>query len=129
MQGATGLWQSWEFPGTPDSGGSSHNHPGLASVGAWLHKYVVGLRLDEPEAEEAILSTAAEAESSLGGKGWQRVIFSPEVVEDPRVVAASAAVVTLFGPVNASWRKGPEGLSMSIELPVNVQATVRIPGP
>lgn len=118
-QGATGIWEGWEYPRTTAGTGVSTSHTGLASVSSWLYKYLVGLRLDESN------GVSSEHEAA----GWSRVIFSPELIEDHRVNAAEATIQTLWGSIKASWKKEPESLSMTLELPPNTKGVVRVPGP
>ena len=99
-------------------GMNSHNHPALASVGAWLFRWVAGIRL---------------ADGTLGkpsdtyGKGWKQALFAPGCVTDPRLPSVTARVHTLFGPIEASWHNQTTTLTMRIELPANTAGTVVIP--
>ena len=42
---ATTVWEHWEYMN--GAGMNSHAHPALASVGAWLFRFVAGIRLDD----------------------------------------------------------------------------------
>ena len=99
-------------------GMNSHNHPALASVGAWLFRWVAGIRLAD--------GTLAKP-SDTYGKGWKQALFAPGCVTDPRLPSVTARVHTLFGPIEASWHNQTTALTMRIELPANTAGTVVIP--
>ena len=97
---------------------NSHNHPALASVGAWLFRWVAGIRLADGTLEKP---------SDTYGKGWKQALFAPGCVTDPRLPSVTARVHTLFGPIEASWHNQTTTLTMRIELPANTAGTVVIP--
>lgn len=99
-------------------GMNSHNHPALASVGAWLFRWVAGIRLADGTLEKPTDSY---------GKGWEKALFAPGCVTDPRLPSVTARVHTLYGPISVSWHNHTTTLSMSIELPANTAGTVVVP--
>ena len=113
---STTVWEHWEYMNGP--GMNSHNHPALASVGAWLFRWVAGIRL-----ADGTLTSPSETY----GKGWKKALFAPGCVSDARLPSVTARVHTLFGPINASWHNQTTALTMDIELPPNTAGTVVIP--
>ena len=99
-------------------GMNSHNHPALASVGAWLFRWVAGLRLADGTLDKP---------SDSYGKGWKKALFAPGCVTDPRLPSVTTRLHTLFGPISASWHNETTSLSMRIELPANTAGIVVIP--
>lgn len=113
---STTVWEHWEYMNGP--GMNSHNHPALASVGAWLFRWVAGIRLADG---------TLTAPSDTYGKGWKKALFSPGCVSDARLPSVTARVHTLFGPIMTSWHNTTTALTMSINLPPNTAGTVVIP--
>ena len=107
---STTVWESWA-----GGGGSSHNHPAFASVGAWLYRWVAGLRLDDGSLDQP---------SKTYGAGFSRVLFAPGCVTDRRLTSVAARVTSLFGPIAVSWaivQHQPSAttmLNLTITLPV-----------
>jgi alpha-L-rhamnosidase len=99
-------------------GMNSHNHPALASVGAWLFRWVAGIRLADGTLEKP---------SDSYGKGWKKALFAPGCVTDPRLPSVAVRVHTLFGPILANWHNQTTTLSMGIELPPNTAGIVVVP--
>jgi len=115
---STTVWEHWEYMNGP--GMNSHNHPALASVGAWLYRWVAGIRL-----ADGTLASPSETY----GKGYKKALFSPGCVTDPRLPSVTARVTSLFGPIEAAWQNKNTSLEMSLTLPPNTAGTVVIPAP
>eukprot|EP00658_Telonema_sp_P-2_P008650 TRINITY_DN1326_c0_g1_i14.p1 TRINITY_DN1326_c0_g1~~TRINITY_DN1326_c0_g1_i14.p1 ORF type:complete len:749 (-),score=116.16 TRINITY_DN1326_c0_g1_i14:385-2631(-) len=114
---ATTVWEHWEYMN--GAGMNSHNHPALASVGAWFYRWVVGLRLNDGTPEEPTWSY---------GQGWREVLFAPGCVTDPKLQAAQGRVPSIHGPIQASWQVTGNGeLEMKIKIPVGTRAEVHVP--
>merc|ERR1712232_1389974 len=113
---STTVWEHWEYMNGP--GMNSHNHPAFASVGAWLFRWVAGLRLNDG---------SLEVPNEAYGKGWSQILFASGCVTDPRLPAVQARVSTLYGVVSSSWANRTNKLAMSITLPPNTAAEVRVP--
>jgi alpha-L-rhamnosidase len=103
--GATTLWERWER--RTGGGMNSHNHPMLGSVGAWLYRWLAGIRLD-PQ-----------------GPGYARFRVQPHFPEELNY--ARATLETLCGRVEAGWERGPAGITVRVKVPVGSQARVSVP--
>lgn len=99
---------------------NSHNHPALASVGAWLFRWVAGLRLADG---------SLEAPNDLYGKGFKKALFAPGCVTDARLPSVAARITSIHGPIEASWSKNATTLAMSLSLPPNTCGDVVLPAP
>lgn len=103
--GATTLWERWEL--ATGSGMNSHNHPMLASIGAWFYRAVAGIQAD-PE-----------------GPGFERFCIRPNLENE--LTYAKAALQTIRGNIEVSWRASGGSLSLDLTVPVGSQARVYIP--
>ncbi|MCS6953870.1 MAG: glycoside hydrolase family 78 protein [Bryobacteraceae bacterium] len=103
--GATTVWELWQNKTGPSM--NSHNHPALASVGAWFFQALAGINLvdDAP--------------------GFVKIRIQPEVVRDLRW--ASGSLETLRGLVACSWRRTETGLQLSVTVPVSSEAEIHLP--
>lgn len=99
-QGATTLWEQWT---TADS----HNHIMYGDVAAWFAKTLAGLNPD-PQSP-----------------GFQHVIIRPQPVGD--LQWAKSTHESLRGTIELSWRRSGDSLSVEVNLPANVTATVYLP--
>ena len=100
---------------------NSHNHPALASVGAWLFRWVAGLRLADgsPDAPDF----------EFYGKGFKKTLFAPGCVTDTRLPSVAARITSVYGPIEASWSKTASTLTMVLSLPPNTCGDVVLPAP
>ena len=112
------IWEHWEWAN--GNGMNSHNHPALASVGAWLFRWVAGLRLADG---------SLEAPNDLYGKGFKKALFAPGCVTDARLPSVAARITSIHGPIEASWSKNATTLAMSLSLPPNTYGDVVLPAP
>jgi len=111
----TTIWETWQY----DNAQYSHNHPAYASISAWLSRWVAGVRLDDGTLDNP---------SAAYGRGFERVLFAPGCVTDPRLTSAAVRVPSLFGPIEASWENhGNATLVMNISLPANTRGELRLP--
>jgi alpha-L-rhamnosidase len=115
---STTVWEHWEYMNGP--GMNSHAHPALASVGAWLYRWVAGIRLGDG---------TLETPSKDYGKGFKSTLFAPGCVTDPRLPSVTARITSLYGPIMASWTKASTTLAMALTLPTNTGGTVVFPAP
>lgn len=104
-EGATTLWERWEY--LTDIGMNSQNHIMLGSVDAWFYRYLAGIQIDP------------------AAPGWQNIIIKPHILDNLSFVSAS--VQTVRGMVVSNWRKTHDGLQLLVTIPVNSQATVKLP--
>jgi alpha-L-rhamnosidase len=108
--GATTIWERWdgwtEEHGFQTAMMNSFNHYSLGSVAQWLYEYVAGVRLD-PERP-----------------GYEHVVIAP--TPGP-IEHARAAFRSVRGVIKSGWARTDEGLSVSVDVPANVTATVVLP--
>src|SRR5215218_7326136 len=109
--GATTIWERWdgwtEEHGFQTAMMNSFNHYSLGSVAQWLYEYVAGIRLDPTR------------------PGYQHVVIAP--TPGP-LRHAGAAYRSVRGVIESRWHHTDAGLSLSVEVPANVTATVVLPG-
>ncbi len=104
-RGATTMWERWEE--ATGGGMNSHNHPMYASIGAWLHRRLAGVRLDD----------AAIAASDF--------VVAPPVLDD--LASASSTLATVRGNATASWTRDGGTLTLDVEVPAGTTALVQLP--
>lgn len=102
--GATTLWEHWEFSDNT----FSHNHPMFGSVSEWFYKALAGI------------APAPDA------KGFDRITIKPHVVEGLSWVRASYNSVR--GPVRSEWRKSRGVVTIKVTIPPNTIAKVYVRG-
>jgi alpha-L-rhamnosidase len=103
--GATTLWELWQFKTGPSM--NSHNHPMFGSVGSWLYQALAGI--DQPE----------------GQAGFQNILIQPKIVRDLRFVTGT--IHTPRGRVHSGWIKSARSLALDVSIPVNAQAEIHLP--
>jgi alpha-L-rhamnosidase len=103
--GATTLWELWQFKTGPSM--NSHNHPMFGSVGSWLYQALAGI--DQPE----------------GQAGFQNILIQPKIVRDLRFVTGT--IYTPRGRVHSGWIKSARSLAVDVSIPVNAQAEIHLP--
>jgi alpha-L-rhamnosidase len=105
--GATTMWERWNSDESVGSGMNSLNHSPFAHVSEFFYEVLAGIRLgDEPV--------------------MNHVTIAPALVDDLEWVKAS--VETQTGPLVSEWeRTGDGGYHLSVTVPWNGHATVRLP--
>lgn len=103
--GATTLWEHWEFSDNT----FSHNHPMFGSVNEWLFSAVLGIR----PADDAI--------------GFDTAIVAPRVVED--VQWARGTYESIRGAISVEWKKEEGAFSVAVVVPPGMVAVVHVPVP
>ena len=102
--GATTIWESWEGPhNTQGAGAGSLNHYSKGAVCRWLFDTVCGIRLDSEN----------------------RFLIAPR--PGGSLTYASASYGSIYGRVESSWKKTPQGYRFTVTVPANCEATVRLP--
>lgn len=102
-RGATTIWERWED--LRGLGMNSHNHIMLGSVDAWFYRTLAG-----------IIQTAPN---------WRTATIAPHDPGD--LTHASATVGTLYGELAVSWHRSGDDFTLDLEVPVGIEAEVRIP--
>jgi alpha-L-rhamnosidase len=117
-QGATTIWERWDGQkpdGTfQDVGMNSFNHYAYGAIGDWMYSVMAGLDVDPAE------------------PAFRHVFIRP--LPGGGFTSASATHDTLYGTVGSSWTVERAGVNLNDEIftltvnvPPNVKATVRLP--
>ncbi len=101
--GATTLWEHWEFSDNT----YSHNHPMFGSVSEWFYKVLAGINA----APDAV--------------GFDKLVIRPQPVGDLRWVKASYNSVR--GKVVSDWSREAGTFKLRLRVPVGAAATVFLP--
>jgi hypothetical protein len=90
---------------------NSHNHPALSSVGAWMYRWLAGIRLGGY------------------GTGYADVVFGPGVVDNPALSSLNASLRSTLGTVAIHWRFDvtTRTLEIVISLPANARGRLIVP--
>lgn len=108
--GATTVWERWNGVGASGEFGpvdmNSFNHYANGAVGDWMFQRLGGLQMLEA--------------------GYRKVRIEP-LVSHPAVNHAKASLRTSYGLLASDWRHATDGLHLSVDVPVGVQADVLLP--
>jgi len=111
-QGATTIWERWDGQkpdGTfQDTGMNSFNHYAYGAIGDWMVRVVAGLDIDE----------AAPA--------YKHMLVGPKPGGD--LTSARAELMTQYGSAVSGWKIDAGRMTMTVRVPPNTRATVRLPG-
>jgi len=101
--GATTLWEHWEFSDNT----FSHNHPMFGSVSQWFYNWLGGI---EPNADAI---------------GFDKFTLQPQFLETLDWVRCTHRSVR--GPITCNWKRRGDSIALDIEIPVNTSATLVLP--
>ena len=111
-KGATTIWERWdgEKPdgSFQDVGMNSFNHYAYGAIGAWMYSVVAGIAIDEKH------------------PGYKHILIAPR--PGGGLSYAKAGVDSVYGHVESGWKIKEGKLALSVEVPPNTTATVRLPG-
>ena len=113
---ATTVHENWEWLVGP--GMNSHNHPALTSIGAWLWRWLAGIRIAEEPTEPGY------------GGAYAHLTLAPYeaiVTDHDRISSAKANMPTTHGNVSLSWAFSGSSFHINASLPPNTAATVKLP--
>lgn len=102
-QGATTLWEHWEFSDNT----FSHSHPMFGCMSEWFYKVLAGIQ-PAPEAN-----------------GFDKILIKPQPVGDLTWVKGSYNSVR--GKVVSQWQKTGAEFKLQVTIPVGATATVFVP--
>ena len=107
--GATTMWERWDGwtpdKGFQDIGMNSFNHYAFGSVGEYLYRYVAGIDTDGP--------------------GYRRITIQPQ--PEAGLSYAKARYDSINGTITSEWHKLDHGLRLTVSIPPNTTAVIRIP--
>jgi alpha-L-rhamnosidase len=110
-RGATTIWERWDgikVDGSfQDAGMNSFNHYAYGAVGEWMYRTMAGIEID-PSAP-----------------GYKHVVFQPH--PGGHFTEVSASHETLYGRVASHWTRSGDRFELTIEVPANTSASVRLP--
>jgi alpha-L-rhamnosidase len=108
-QGATTIWERWDGQkpdgSFQDKGMNSFNHYAYGAIGDWMYRVMAGLEIDELD------------------PGYKHVMIQPQPEVGSR---AQVSHQSLYGKVSSAEIKDGE-FALSVEVPPNTTATVRLP--
>ena len=106
-KGATTWWERWNGD-TGDPSMNSYNHYAFGSVMNWVYNRVSGIATDPRD------------------PGFHHLLIAPAA--DAKLTHARSEFASVYGPVVTDWKRGDDGtFSLSVSLPANTTATVRLP--
>lgn len=106
-KGATTIWELWNSD-TEGPGMNSRNHFALGSVGRWFYEGLAGIRPD---------ATAP---------GFKQFTIAPEPGGD--ITWARARCLSPYGEIESHWTISHGLFELTVTVPPNTTATVRVPG-
>ena len=111
-QGATTIWERWDGQkpdgSFQDQGMNSFNHYAYGAIGDWIYQVVAGIDVD-PQAP-----------------GYQHIIIQPQ--PGGGLTRARASHNSLYGKVTSAWEIKDDRFELTVEIPANTRASVRLPG-
>lgn len=99
-EGATTLWENWD-------GTLSRNHIMFGDISAWFYKTLAGIR---PDPEKP---------------GFKHIIIKPQ--PPAGLEWASGECASPYGVIESGWRRTPQTLTLTLQIPGNTTATVYVP--
>ena len=110
-QGATTIWERWDGQkpdGTfQDVGMNSFNHYAYGAIGEWMYRVMGGLEIDEAV------------------PGYKHILVQPQ--PGGGFTSVKASHDTPYGPASSAWTLKDGRFELSVEVPPNARATVRLP--
>jgi alpha-L-rhamnosidase len=110
-QGATTIWERWDGQkpdgSFQDVGMNSFNHYAYGAIGDWMYQVVAGLELD-PQAP-----------------GYKHILVQPH--PGGGLTRARASYQSQYGRVSSAWEMKDDRFELTLEIPANTRATVRLP--
>ncbi|MDJ1469974.1 glycoside hydrolase family 78 protein [Xanthocytophaga flava] len=109
--GATTIWERWDGM-KPDStfqdeGMNSFNHYAYGAIGDWMYRVVAGIEVGKP--------------------GYKHILIQPQLPSDDRLTYAKASVNSPYGEIMSGWEQKNGQLKVTITIPANTTATIRLP--
>jgi alpha-L-rhamnosidase len=86
--------------------GTGH-HPYGAHIGFWLYKYLGGIRPDTAH------------------PGFKRFIIAPQFIPELNWITSNTQ--SLYGKISSSWKRTADGIDLSVSIPGNSTAELRLP--
>ncbi len=110
-KGATTIWERWDGikpDGTfQDPDMNSFNHYAYGAIGEWMYRVVAGIELDEAH------------------PGYKHILIQPQ--PGGGLTFANASIESMYGRVASGWKIASDKFTLTVEVPPNTTATVRLP--
>jgi alpha-L-rhamnosidase len=110
-QGATTIWERWDGlkpDGTfEDQSMNSFNHYAYGAVGDWMYSVMAGIAIDP------------------AAPGYKHILIQPH--PGGGFSSVSASHITPYGKVSSQWRVVAGTSHLTVQIPANTTATVRVP--
>ena len=110
-QGATTIWERWDGlkpDGTfQDKGMNSFNHYAYGAIGEWMYRVMAGIDID------------------AAAPGYKHVLIQPQ--PGGGFTGVKAGHMSMYGKVSAGWTLKDGRFELTVEVPANATATVRLP--
>ena len=111
-QGATTIWERWDGQkpdkSFQDVGMNSFNHYAYGAIGDWMVRTVAGLDLDE------------------SSPGYKHMLVQPQ--PGGGLTSARAELLTQYGSAVSGWKIEGGRMRLTVRVPPNTRARVRLPG-
>ena len=108
---ATTIWERWDGikpDGTfQDAGMNSFNHYAYGAIGDWMYRVIAGIDIDPKQ------------------PGYKHILLQPH--PGGGLTFAKGSVHSMYGRVASGWELKDGKMTLSVELPANTTATVRLP--
>ncbi len=109
--GATTIWERWDGQ-KPDStfqdkGMNSFNHYAYGAIGDWMYRVVAGIEIDPNK------------------PGYQHFFVQPQPTN--KLSYAKATFESNYGEIAAGWQRQNGKMKMTVKVPANTTATIKIP--
>jgi alpha-L-rhamnosidase len=110
-QGATTIWERWDGQ-KPDGSFqtvemNSFNHYAYGAIGDWMYRVMAGIDIDE------------------AAPGYKHILIQPR--PGGGFTSVKASHETPYGRVASAWTLADARFELSVEVPANTRATVRLP--
>ena len=110
-QGATTIWERWDGikpdGSFQDKSMNSFNHYAYGAIGEWMYRVMAGIEID-PEAP-----------------GYKHILIQPQPGDG--FTSVTAYHTTMYGKVSSAWESENASFQLTVEVPPNTRATVRLP--
>jgi alpha-L-rhamnosidase len=100
-QGATTLWESWEYP----DNGSSQNHPMFGSIDEWFYRSILGINPASP--------------------GFKKIIIKPQPAGD--LTWAKGSYNSISGKITSDWKITNGKFYLNVSIPPNTSGEIWVP--
>lgn len=117
--GATTLWERWDSytqeRGISPDAMNSYNHYAYGSIAQWLYATMLGINVTPSRGEDAIV---------IAPKIDRGQVYNDE----SRITTVTGEMDSVYGPIKVAWQSDGAALtSLKVTIPVNTQATLKLP--